>query len=626
VRACGTADCLLFRGRSLRLTSFRITNFKGIVDSALDLASEPKSQIYVLVGLNESGKTTILESLSFFAQNLELQEDLSLAKGVVDDVHSLIPKGKKDNFTDKVVLKARMSLDARDIASIKDAMRTPEFVVTEIPAIIDFTQHYEFANSQFVKKTTTWTVGWKAKKPGERKQRSLTPAELAKAWAATRKRLPLIIYYPNFLFAFPDRIFLEPSDGEANEQIFYRRVIQDVLDSLENKLDVGTHIVKRARSDSKADADALESVLNKASAQITRVVFSPDFTVFRSDSLPRSIILSTPKVDPKSNLLYLEVKLKEGDDSFYIRERSLGFQWFFTFLLFTKFRTHRQDPNRELIFLLDEPASNLHQTAQQRLVRALSQLTSANDITVIYSTHSHHLIDPKWLSSAFVVRNKGLDYDSDDAFSAKMTDIVADRYRTFVGQYPNLRTYFQPILDLLEYRPSNLEAVPEVVMLEGKSDYNCIRYLSQRVDAGNRLPHMVPGAGAGSLDSVIQLYVGWGSNFVVLLDSDREGINQKRRYDEKFGNAVRGRVFTLADINPAWKGQALESILPLDDRMLILQSRYPEVSDFDKKRFHLAIEELSLNAISLELSDDGEAVVRAIVDFVAQSLEKSRTD
>lgn len=50
----------------MRYTSFEIENFKGIRSLRLDLDSTPKSQVYTLVGLNESGKTTILEAIDYF--------------------------------------------------------------------------------------------------------------------------------------------------------------------------------------------------------------------------------------------------------------------------------------------------------------------------------------------------------------------------------------------------------------------------------------------------------------------------------------------------------------------------------------------------------------------------------
>jgi len=45
---------------------FRIRNFKGIRELSIHFDHSPSSPVITLVGLNESGKTTILEALSFF--------------------------------------------------------------------------------------------------------------------------------------------------------------------------------------------------------------------------------------------------------------------------------------------------------------------------------------------------------------------------------------------------------------------------------------------------------------------------------------------------------------------------------------------------------------------------------
>ncbi len=51
----------------MRYTKFTIKKFKGIEELELDLTKYPVGKIFPLVGLNESGKTTILEAIIFFS-------------------------------------------------------------------------------------------------------------------------------------------------------------------------------------------------------------------------------------------------------------------------------------------------------------------------------------------------------------------------------------------------------------------------------------------------------------------------------------------------------------------------------------------------------------------------------
>ena len=58
------SDCW---GQQMRISSFEIKNFKGISQCKIELeVAELRNLIITLIGLNESGKTTILEALANF--------------------------------------------------------------------------------------------------------------------------------------------------------------------------------------------------------------------------------------------------------------------------------------------------------------------------------------------------------------------------------------------------------------------------------------------------------------------------------------------------------------------------------------------------------------------------------
>lgn len=54
-------------GPAMRYELFRIENFKGIKSTSLDLTSLTGVNVFPLVGLNESGKTTVLEAIHSFS-------------------------------------------------------------------------------------------------------------------------------------------------------------------------------------------------------------------------------------------------------------------------------------------------------------------------------------------------------------------------------------------------------------------------------------------------------------------------------------------------------------------------------------------------------------------------------
>ena len=51
----------------MHYSSFRIQNFKGIKDTTIKLSDQSRMGVFAFVGLNESGKTTILEAIHSFS-------------------------------------------------------------------------------------------------------------------------------------------------------------------------------------------------------------------------------------------------------------------------------------------------------------------------------------------------------------------------------------------------------------------------------------------------------------------------------------------------------------------------------------------------------------------------------
>lgn len=99
----------------MKYKEFQIENFKGIQSLKFELDNRaPISKIFTLVGLNESGKTTILEALGFFYDNVKDEKELTITKSIVDDVHELIPKSKKSLFTDSISVVSIIKLEQAD--------------------------------------------------------------------------------------------------------------------------------------------------------------------------------------------------------------------------------------------------------------------------------------------------------------------------------------------------------------------------------------------------------------------------------------------------------------------------------------------------------------------------------
>ena len=108
----------------MRYTKFTIKNYKGIPEITLDLKQKPQTRIFTLVGLNESGKTSILEAINLFEEGISKQ-----------NAHTLIPKSRKYSFSDSISVEAELELSEEDLEYIKDYLQS----------------HYNFYLSDFEK-------------------------------------------------------------------------------------------------------------------------------------------------------------------------------------------------------------------------------------------------------------------------------------------------------------------------------------------------------------------------------------------------------------------------------------------------------------------------------------------
>ncbi|HJQ78170.1 MAG TPA: hypothetical protein VJ948_13060, partial [Acidimicrobiia bacterium] len=232
-----------------------------------------------------------------------------------------------------------------------------------------------------------------------------------------------------------------------------------------------------------------------------------------------------------------------------------------------------------------------------------------------------------WLENTFVVRNLGLEVETSITdYSARKTNIVVDRYRKFAVEHPEQSHYFRPILDVLDYAPSRLESVPDAVMVEGKNDFYALSYMQDLIlkEPGLDLA-LMPGMGAGGLDNLIQLYLGWGRNFIIVLDSDREGQNQRKRYMDKFGAILDGKVFILRDFVTKAPGDSPETLLTKADRLAIQGLAYPG-EDYTKKKFYRSLQEALATGTVVPVGGPTQRRFQRILEGMATALDGTSSE
>lgn len=622
----------------MRYESFEIRNFRGIRHAKLEL-TPTGAGIFTLIGLNESGKTTVLEAISNFRLGSGDEKSLYQSDPSQDDPSTFVPKHEKYNFTGQITVEATVLFELGDKdACIDYAEKNSEWKIdrSSIPDRFTIKRGYNFVNSDQVAVINHWSIAPLGTEGRGRKLKTINTDD--SAWrhlvAMVSVKLPEIVYFPTFIFDQPDKIILNPQDGEKKLNKLYRTIIMNVGKSLDKPIDIDTHIVNRIiQPESAAETfvgwfglsqnkkEQVESAVDELSHKLTEEVFSSWSKVFGKAFADREVRLKhgVDQFDDGAPRIYLQIGLKDGKQTYDISERSLGFRWFFSFLLFTLFRTEK-GRSKPTIFLLDEPASNLHSSAQTQLMESFPRITSGKNI-LIYSTHSHYLINPEWLDQAYIVSNLAVDYEDVSTQSdnpVRHTDVHAQKYRTFVGKNPDKTTYFQPVLDRLQVIPSKLDSIRSSVLLEGKGDYLILKSGLRLCGLSQDDYALLPTRGADHFDEIVGILLGWGVNFALCFDADAKGNKARRDFVDEWA-IPQSRCLTLEDVSSDLAGQTIEGFLEQEDHNLIA-AHYGISDNPSKSQIQLFFSETLALQKEEDLSESFKKRIRAFDKAIRTSL------
>ncbi|WP_420227141.1 ATP-dependent nuclease [Pigmentiphaga litoralis] len=563
-----------------RINKFFIENFKGIENVEIDLEGKATSPVLTLIGLNESGKTTILEALSHFVTGDRSVASLFDGPYAKATGLSLIPMHRKAAYSGKIRVGAEISLIEKDIEGLQALAKKFSLVLDPAPLMtpITATRTFSFEDSTLKGTKNIWALPLMVRKARGKNfevYKRPTDSDQDDFWSESvdfvQDRLQQVSYFPTFLVDMPARIYLQEHQGETAQNRHYRFVLQDILDSLHESLSLEKHVAKRIEDYKESQKSAtwlsmlfgsasktpIDSVFQKISSAITKEVIGSWQRVFQRAISAKSISIDWNVDAEKGDLPYATFHVSDGESKYAINERSLGFRWFFSFLLFTGFKKGKE---RKTIFIFDEPAANLHAKAQAELLTSFSKIAS-DENKIIYSTHSHHMINPRWLGAAFIIENAALDYDSSDNFGldTKPTNITATPYRQFVSSFPTRSSYFQPVIEKLEYVSPEIIGSAPYLIVEGISDYYALT-LAMRISGRIYSFNVLPGTGSGALGPVLSQLMAQGQNFAMLLDDDAEGRKAAAKYAEDW--FIGGdRLSTLRDVDASFGGLAIEKLL-----------------------------------------------------------------
>lgn len=539
----------------MRYKQFVINHYRAITGPLkIDV---DKRTLTPIIGVNESGKTTILHAIFAF----DYYNDGLNGGRHLKDTSNLYRTSSPSAVIEAVVEMVKSELDEAisDCENNNDATLKPALSALRrkrgIPTVLTIRRDL-----------TTLRYSWDSDRIG--------PPDLQHALATTIiSRLPYILFFDDFRDKVEERIEIaSPETGPATGWL-------SIIEQLFKQTDSAFSVFDLPNLEERKRKTVLAKVQRRLNETLTRewqsfrlderdalkisIDFYQEVRELPPQLLPHTAVQSAnqpptrPRTAPspqaevrKSIHNFLKLDVVETDSNgdehfFFISDRSKGFYWFFNFVMKLEFNPKFVAGNEETIYHLDEPGSYLHAFAQRKLCQKLRRLSDKN--RVIYCTHSHYLLDPDTIPvSSIAIADK----DGNGTVSLiPLTD-----YKSPISQK---HSALEPVLDALELRPFALDLINTraTVVTEGVYDYFAIELFRN-----NRSISVLPSVGADSIEYYVSLLIAWSVEFRALWDNDDEGRKKYAQASELFGPEIANRNLRLLPAGSSGKRRIMQDL------------------------------------------------------------------
>lgn len=527
----------------MKFKKFEIQNYRAIEHIEVEL----NHQILPIIGVNESGKTSILQAILSFdkgqdkvnnGQHLEYENRYAGIKKQECNIiaHILL---KEDDFE-----KLFKSLKIKSNNPIFDTLNG-------------------------VKKSKTPIIITRVLSSADKQYKLLSPkiedeAIEKKILNYITKNQPFILYFDDFTDRVPPEIPFKEDykdtgkiPGRKNvewqyiiEEIFNRSEVDGFEDLSEKPLQIFMKI---------EDKDKRDDLLSDITAVLEKNIIEEWKTMKKkglnkladdSDNLEISISYNDEKYE-------FEFKVKDKANkgkqrTFNISHRSKGFQWFFNYMVKLKFNPKYNDDAANSIYLLDEPGSYLHSSAQQELLKNLCKVSETNNL--IYCTHSHYLLNPNSIKLGSIRIAEKQD--------SKITLI---NYGNYKGK--DLNGALSPVYQALQLNITN-DFIGKIVLFEGITDFYFFSIIQQNSQHLNKKVRLIPGQGSGNSSTMIAFALSFSDDFLIAFDNDKGYNNGIKKYKRLFGEGIIKKSHKYSNS----KNSRLEDLLSKEDSKYITDS------------------------------------------------------
>lgn len=312
-------------------------------------------------------------------------------------------------------------------------------------------------------------------------------------------RLPKFLYYSEY-YTLPSRIDIELLNaGSLNdESLKTAKALVELADLSISEVTNATNF------------ERFVSELEATGNEITQQLFK--YWTTNQDLRIRFQIDKQEVAGALHHILDIRVENLKHMITLPLRNRSKGFNWFFSFIVW--FSKIQEDQDNDYVILLDEPGLSLHASAQADLLRFFADMGA--NYQIIYTTHSPFMVESDKLSRVRTIY--------EDETATRITDAIQQR---------DSDTLF-PLQAALGYDiAQNLFISKRNLLVEGPADLVFLGIMSSVLEAEQRI-HLqdditiVPVGGLDKVASFIALLRGTKLNVVCLLDTFTDPSGKQR--------------------------------------------------------------------------------------------------
>lgn len=519
---------------AMKYTKFIIKNYKAIDELTVNLSRN----VIPLIGVNESGKTSILQAILAFDKDKD---------NLLDGVH-IETKNKYKTSQSPCELKACLVLENEDeFKSIGEevGLKMDNPLYSWLKSSID--KHHEICLQRVYKDNALQKSYMLVNEP----EKIMTAPKVTSLVKALVKRLPNILYFDDFSDRVPERIpfpenYLNDNQLAKGRIREWQEIIVEIFSrALNEDFSLSKFLNLTDEDDKDNYISDVEKTLNNDIIDEWRKL-KQACSNFSEDSENLKLKIKYEKEDNKPIFQFkvIDSERDESERHFDISQRSKGFQWFFNFIMKLKYNPKYKLFPENAIYLLDEPGSYLHSSAQTELLKKLCDIGKNNNI--IYCTHSQYLLDPEIINIAgikIVTKTNG---------SIRLEDYGNCTISKSLGAFSALN-------DALHLKFGFHENIlKKCILTEGITDY----YFKMFFNFNDI--NIIPGSGCGNLKELIAILISCSDKFVVVLDNDDEGRRSYKSYEECYKDSFAKRCYQYNRLSKSGNNFTLEDILSLE--------------------------------------------------------------